>query len=62
MMMIVMMTMMCRCEGGCHGHHSCVPLSTEERRVSVMLGKCGLSVGKCDKVRLMIVRMMMMMT
>ena len=58
-MMIVMM--MCRCEGGCHGHHSCVPLTTEERRVSVMLGKCGLSVGKCDKVRLMIVMMMMMM-
>ena len=39
-----------RCEGACHGLHSCVPLTTEERRISVMLGKCGLSVGKCDKV------------
>ena len=41
---------MFRCEGACHGLHSCVPLATEERRISVMLGKCGLSVGKCDKV------------
>ena len=39
-----------RCEGAYHGLHSCVPLTTEERRISVMLGKCGLSVGKCDKV------------
>jgi len=38
-----------RCEGACHGLHSCVPLATEERRISVMLGKCGLSLGKCDK-------------
>ena len=44
------MTTVFRCEGACHGLHSCVPLATEERRISVMLGKCGLSVGKCDKV------------
>ena len=54
------LTTVFRCEGACHGLHSCVPLTTEERRISVMLGKCGLSVGKCDKVRLMIVMMMMM--
>merc|ERR1711899_260214 len=24
-----------RCEGACHGLHSCVPLATEERRISV---------------------------
>ena len=27
----------------------CVAQETRERRVAVMLGKCGLAVGRCDK-------------
>ena len=39
-----------RCAGSCHGPgQSCLPSQVVERRVEVMLGKCGLSVGTCDK-------------
>ena len=39
-----------RCEGGCHqGSHDCVATRTREKKVAVMFGKCGLSVGKCEK-------------
>ena len=39
-----------RCEGGCHQtEHSCTALSTLEKKVPVMFGKCGLNVGKCEK-------------
>jgi len=39
-----------RCEGGCHQTgHSCIPTSTSFRKVPVMFGKCGHSVGKCEK-------------
>ena len=39
-----------RCEGGCHQTgHNCVALTTLEKKVPVMFGKCGLNVGKCEK-------------
>merc|ERR1719278_1299672 len=39
-----------QCGGGCHrGSQGCLPTSTRQRQVSVMVGKCGVSVGKCDK-------------
>merc|ERR1712025_1477854 len=39
-----------QCEGGCHrSHHGCVATETRVRRVPVMLGKCGIGRGKCDK-------------
>ena len=39
-----------RCEGGCHqASHGCVATRTREKKVAVMFGKCGLSVGKCEK-------------
>ena len=38
-----------RCSGGCHGSSSCVPVTTRVRRVSVMMGKCPVAGGKCDK-------------
>jgi len=39
-----------RCEGGCHQTgHSCIALKTREKKIPVMFGKCGMSVGKCEK-------------
>ena len=38
-----------RCSGGCHGSSSCVPVTSRVRRVSVMMGKCPVAGGKCDK-------------
>ena len=39
-----------RCGGGCHGTGQvCTALATKTREVSVMVGKCGVSVGKCEK-------------
>merc|ERR1712130_1081444 len=41
-----------RCAGGCQtgdGGKLCVPLETRTRSVSVILGKCGLGPGTCDK-------------
>ena len=39
-----------RCEGGCHQTgHSCIALETREKKIPVMFGKCGMSVGKCEK-------------
>jgi len=39
-----------RCAGGCHGvGQGCAALATRQKEVSVMVGKCGVSVGKCEK-------------
>ena len=39
-----------QCGGGCHrGSQGCIATSTRTREVSVMVGKCGVSVGKCEK-------------
>jgi len=38
-----------RCSGGCHGSSSCVAVMTRVRQVSVMMGKCPVGGGKCDK-------------
>lgn len=39
-----------RCAGSCHGPgQTCLAREVSERRVEVMLGKCGVSVGTCDK-------------
>ena len=39
-----------RCAGSCHGPgQTCLAREVAERRVEVMLGKCGVSVGTCDK-------------
>ena len=39
-----------RCGGGCHGMgQGCTVLSTHQKEVSVMVSKCGVSVGKCEK-------------
>ena len=39
-----------RCSGGCHNSDStCVPRVTRVRHVSVMMGKCPVGGGKCDK-------------
>jgi len=39
-----------RCSGGCHqDHQSCVASMTRVREVQVILGKCPVSGGKCEK-------------
>jgi len=39
-----------RCSGGCHGGlTSCVPTSTQLRKVSVLLARCPLGGGSCQK-------------
>ena len=39
-----------QCDGGCHrGSQGCIATATRTREVSVMVGKCGVSVGKCEK-------------
>ena len=39
-----------RCGGGCHrGSQDCLATSTRIREIEVMIGKCGVSVGKCEK-------------
>ena len=38
-----------RCSGGCHGSSFCVAVMTRVRQVSVMMGKCPVGGGKCDK-------------
>jgi len=39
-----------RCSGGCHqDHQSCVAFLTKTREVPVILGKCPVSGGKCEK-------------
>ena len=39
-----------QCGGGCHrGSQGCIATATRTREVSVMVGKCGVSVGKCEK-------------
>ena len=39
-----------QCGGGCHrSSHGCVPMKTSIKIVPVMLGKCGIGRGKCDK-------------
>ena len=39
-----------RCAGSCHGQgQTCLPTELSERKVEVMLGKCGVSVGTCEK-------------
>ena len=39
-----------RCAGSCHGPgQTCLAREVAERRVEVMLGKCGVAVGTCDK-------------
>merc|ERR1712088_944882 len=41
---------MMQCDGGCHrGSQGCIATATRTREVSVMVGKCGVSVGKCEK-------------
>ena len=39
-----------QCRGGCHrGHQGCVATQTRVKKVPVMLGKCGINTGKCEK-------------
>jgi len=39
-----------RCSGGCHGGSaSCVPTATSKRKVAVLLARCPLGGGACDK-------------
>lgn len=39
-----------RCAGSCHGQgQTCLPTEQSKRKVEVMLGKCGVSVGTCEK-------------
>ena len=40
-----------QCEGGCHqgGRQRCIATKTRTRGVPVILGKCGIYEGKCDK-------------
>ena len=38
-----------RCSGGCHGSRSCVAGATQVRKVSVMMAKCPVAGGKCEK-------------
>ena len=39
-----------QCGGGCHrGSQGCLAVATRRREVEVMVGKCGVSVGKCEK-------------
>ena len=38
-----------RCSGGCHGSRSCVAGATKVRSVSVMLARCPVGGGKCEK-------------
>ena len=38
-----------RCSGGCHNSGTCVARVTRVRNVSVMMGKCPVGGGKCDK-------------
>jgi len=38
-----------QCTGACHGLTTCVATSTRQKEVPVMLGKCGISEGKCEK-------------
>ena len=39
-----------RCAGGCHHvRQSCVSTSSHLKVVSVMLAKCGITTGLCDK-------------
>ena len=38
-----------QCTGACHGMTSCIPTVIQHKEVSVMLGKCGINEGKCQK-------------
>ena len=39
-----------QCGGGCHrAGQACSPTLTRERRVPVMLARCGIQTGQCDK-------------
>ena len=38
-----------RCSGGCHGSRSCVAGATQVRKVAVMMAKCPVAGGKCEK-------------
>ena len=38
-----------RCSGGCHSSRSCVAGATKVRSVSVMMAKCPVAGGKCEK-------------
>ena len=40
-----------QCGGGCHNtHHSCVSTAQVRRKVPVMVSRCGLGTGLCQKV------------
>jgi len=39
-----------QCTGGCHRtSRSCIPTHTRQRKVPVLIAKCGVSSGKCEK-------------
>merc|ERR1719282_241915 len=39
-----------QCSGACHrGNQECVPTKTREKKIPVMLARCGISTGKCEK-------------
>ena len=39
-----------QCSGACHrGNQDCVPTLTREKEVSVMVGRCGIQAGVCQK-------------
>ena len=39
-----------RCDGSCHSHRQgCVAAKMTEKKIPVMLAKCGISTGKCSK-------------
>jgi len=39
-----------QCSGACHrGNQDCVPTLTKEKEVSVMVGRCGIQAGVCQK-------------
>lgn len=39
-----------QCGGGCHrANQGCVATKTIEKKIPVMLGKCGINTGKCEK-------------
>merc|ERR1719429_370068 len=39
-----------QCSGACHGgNKECVATRTREKKVPVMLARCGISTGKCEK-------------
>jgi len=39
-----------QCSGSCHrGNQDCVAMKTKEKKIPVMLAKCGITTGKCEK-------------